>query len=368
MTARPASLGAPRIEIDLDKITHNARLLVGRLAPKGISVTGVTKAALGAPEVAEAMRRGGVRAIGDSRVENIETMRASAVPGPMTLIRAPMPSQVDRVIEAVDLSFNTEAVVIEALSESAGRHDRSHEIVLMVELGDLREGVLPADVVDLVRHTQRCPHIVLAGLGTNLACRSGVVPDRHNMSELSRLVEMVEATCDLELRVVSGGNSANLEWALQTDDTGRINDLRLGESIVLGCEPLHRRPLEGLHTDAFVLVAEVIESKRKPVQPWGEIAQAAFGEQAPRVGTGEVAQSLLAIGRQDVDPDGLVAPLGCQILGASSDHLIIETGDTICPVGTEVRFAMNYAALVRAMTSPFVAKVFSRPYPAMRLA
>ena len=33
----------PRLEIDLDKIHHNARTLVERLAKRGISVTGVTK-------------------------------------------------------------------------------------------------------------------------------------------------------------------------------------------------------------------------------------------------------------------------------------------------------------------------------------
>jgi predicted amino acid racemase len=35
---------APRLEIDLGKIQHNARTLVERLARRGISVTAVTKA------------------------------------------------------------------------------------------------------------------------------------------------------------------------------------------------------------------------------------------------------------------------------------------------------------------------------------
>ena len=147
----------------------------------------------------------------------------------------------------------------------------------MVELGDLREGVAVADVVDLAAACAICRGLRLAGIGTNLACQSGVVPDQHKMDELSRLAADVETAYGTGLSVVSGGNSANLEWALSTDDVGRVNELRLGEAILLGTEPLHRRPVTGLRTDAFTLTAEVIELKTKPAQPWGEIGESAFG-------------------------------------------------------------------------------------------
>ena len=158
---------------------------------------------------------------------------------------------------------------------------------------------------------------------------------------------------------VSGGNSANLNWALGTADTGRINDLRLGESILLGRETLHRQPIDGLHTDAITLVAEVIESKVKPSQPWGEIAQTAFGEKLPAADRGCILQIILAIGHQDTDPCGLHAPPGMEVLGHSSDHLVADAGSDRLSVGEEVRFQLNYSALVRAMTSPYVAKVIS---------
>ncbi len=134
-----------------------------------------------------------------------------------------------------------------------------------------------ADVIDLCRHVIRTPGVELAGLGTNLACQSGVAPDQHKMDELSRLAEKVESACDRGLSIISGGNSANLDWALSTADAGHVNDLRLGEAILLGTEPLHRRVLDGLRTDAFTLIAEVIEVKTKPALPWGDTAQAAFG-------------------------------------------------------------------------------------------
>ncbi len=350
-------MSAPRLEIDLYKIQLNARSLVQRLAVEGISVTGVTKATLGSPEIAGALLRGGVHALGDSRIENIEAMRRAHVPAAMTLIRSPMISQVERVVAHAESSFNTEIDVISKLSCAAQKLGKLHGIVLMVELGDLREGILPDDLESMVRQVLRFPNITLAGIGTNLACQSGVVPETTNMDELSGLAASIEATFGLELDIVSGGNSANLAWAFSDSDTGQVNNLRLGESILLGREPLHRQAIEGLHTDAITLVAEIIESKVKPSQPWGEIAQTAFGDKPLALDRGDISQSILAIGRQDTDPHGLTPPSGIEILGASSDHLIMNSGQEGLFVGAELRFQLNYSALVRAMTSPFVTKV-----------
>ncbi len=348
---------APRLEIDLGKIRHNAHTLVGRLADRNISVTGVTKAVLGSPEVAGAMLQAGVEGLGDSRIENIKAMGLAHVPGPMTLIRTPMLSQADQVVAHADLSFNTELDVISKLSSAARKAGRTHGIVLMVELGDLREGIMPGDLENTVRETLRFPNIALKGIGTNLACRSGVSPDARNMAELSVLANSIDAAFGPRLDIVSGGNSASLPWALSGADTGRVNNLRLGEALLLGCEPLHRQPIDGLHTDAVTLIAEVIEAKVKPSQPWGEIAQAAFGEAPPATDRGPIAQAILAIGRQDTDPCGLYPPPGIEILEASSDHLILDSGRSPLPIGAEIAFQLNYSALLRAMTSPFVAKV-----------
>ncbi|MCW5213689.1 hypothetical protein VU04_12405, partial [Desulfobulbus sp. TB] len=120
-------------------------------------------------------------------------------------------------------------------------------------------------------------------------------------------------------------------------------------------ETLHRRPIDGLHTDAITLIAEVIESKIKPSQPWGTIAQNAFGELPVTNDQGDVAQAILAIGRQDIDSHGLSAPPGITIMDSSSDHLIVRC-DSLLAIGTELPFQMNYSALTCAMTSPFVEK------------
>lgn len=349
---------SPSVELDLGKVGDNAAALVDLLGRSGLSLTGVTKAAMGQPEYANALLDAGVRTLADSRVENVERMRTAGIDAPVLLLRSPMLSQVDRVVASADVSCNTEMSILGALSRAATAASTNHGIMLMVELGDLREGILPKDLCSFVESMLPLRNLTLKGLGTNLACRSGIVPDERNMNELSELADLVETSFGITLDTVSGGNSANVDWLLTEPDVGRINDLRLGEAVLLGCEPLHRRPVPGLHTDAAMISAEVIESKWKPTRPTGTAAQAAFGEVGTAVDRGEIWQTIVAIGHQDTDPDGLTPPPGISILGASSDHLVLETPCRVPP--TEViQFIPTYGALVRAMTSPYVAKTWT---------
>ncbi len=360
-------MAAPRLEIDLNKIYYNTHELVTRLAKHDILVTGITKATLGSSEIANTMMQAGVKTLGDSRIENIKAMGLAEKDVlmrdiPMMLIRSPMLSQIKQVVRYADMSFNTEIEVIKKLSSEAEKQGCIHQILLMVELGDLREGIMPEDLIETVREVLRLPNIYLKGIGTNLACRSGASPDNTNMSTLSKLADSIDATFDLTLEIVSGGNSANLQWALSDieTDTGRINNLRLGEAILLGCETLQRRPIDGLHTNAITLVAEVIESKYKSSVPLGNIAETAFGKSPSVINHGTVKQTILAIGIQDIDPSGLQAPAGLKILAASSDHLLVESAKENLFIGQEITFQINYSALLRAMTSPFVSKVFTQ--------
>lgn len=353
-------MNAPRLEIDLAKISANAAALNSRLGARGVSISGVTKATLGCPRIGKAMLDAGVSAIADSRIENIERLRAGLGPEPsMILIRSPMLSQADRVVASADISFNTELAVVETLSKAARAARKRHGVVLMVELGDLREGIMPDELAAIVRQTLRLPNIELKGIGTNLACLSGTTPDAANMAALSELASAVEREFGLSLAIVSGGNSANIDWALGAAEMGRIDNLRLGEAILFGREALNRTAIDGLHTDAFTLFAEVIESRLKPSQPWGAIAQNAFGEVKHAPDRGVINQAILAIGRQDSDPPGLGLPSRMTMLGSSSDHLVLDTGTVRLAVGDEVRLGINYTTLLRAMTSPFVEKMMS---------
>lgn len=345
----------PRIEIDLGAIEHNTRVLASRLQRRGMGVTGVTKATLGSPDVAKAMLRGGATRLGDSRIENLEALREAGIREPLVLLRSPAPEWADNVVGTANISFVSDLDVVTALSVAAGKVAATHGIVLMVELGDLREGMMVADVLDAARTISRTRHLVLAGVGANLACRAGVIPGDDQMQQLGGVASAVKSMFGVAVPLISGGNSANLGWALGRGRVGAINDLRLGESILLGLDPLTRTPITGLRTDAFTLVAPVIESLTKPAAPWGARAQSAFGAVPATTGSGSIVQTIVALGRQDTDPDGLTPPVGVHVLASSSDHLVLETPARLAS-GTEVRFGVDYSALMRAMTSPFVAE------------
>ena len=351
-------MSSPRLEINLQKLHHNARTLVKRLTGQGIAVTGVRKATLGMVEIVHTWLGAGVGSIGESRIEAIEALVRSGITVPLLLVRSPMLSQVDRVVASASISCNTDLGVLNALAAAAKQQGRRHGVLLMVELGDLREGILPADLESVAQQILAMTNLQLMGIGTNLGCQNGIAPDAQNMGDLSRLTTALEQRFHLTLPWCSGGNSANLPWLAAGGDPARINHLRLGEALLLGREPLHRTAIPGLHTDAISLVAEVIEAKHKPSQPWGERGRTSF-EGSPRSPRREgsskhVQRALLALGEQDVDPAGLTPPRGTVIRGASSDHLVVESYGQRLAVGDEQRYQLSYSALLRAMTSPFV--------------
>ena len=351
-------MSTPRLEIRLDLLTDNATSLIDRLRARGITVCAVTKVTLGSPEIAAALMAAGATSLGESRVRNVETLRRGGVDAPVLLVRSPLLSEVDRVVRVTDVSCNSELATLHRLSETAQRQRRIHGVVLMVELGDLREGLMPGSLHAAAQRVVDLPGLTLRGIGTNLACQNGVVPDVDNMGELSALADGVEQRCSVRLDIVSGGNSSNIGWALDpASDIGRVNHLRLGESILLGTDPVDRSAIEGLRPDVFTLVAEVIESQTKPSQPWGSISYTAFGDGVePDASVRPMHRVIVALGEQDVDPTDLVPPAGFEILGASSDHLVLDAGDQVVSVGQELRFGIGYRALLRAMTSPFVTR------------
>jgi predicted amino acid racemase len=349
-------MSTPRIEIDLAKISHNARRLKELYGAKGIGLFGVTKAVCGNPAIAAVLVHAGIDTLADSRVDNIVRMRRAGIDAEFLLLRAPGPSQAEAVVTEADISLSSESAVVDLLAAVAAKKSKKHKLILMVELGDLREGLMPEDLLPAVERLHKRRGVVLAGIGTNLACFGGVVPDREKIELLSSLADDIEGRFGIDLEYVSGGNSANYEWFKSTEDVGRVNNLRLGESVYLGRETLRRSPIPGLYTDAFKLIAEVVEAKVKPSKPYGKICQDAFGNVPRFSDDGPMRRALLGLGLQDVAVSGLTPRLDIDIIGASSDYIIVNTKEEALEVGDEVELAVNYAALLSAMTSPYVEK------------
>jgi predicted amino acid racemase len=352
---------AATIVIDLDAIERNARTLVERLP--GIAITGVTKVACAEPEVAHALIRGGVAAIGDSRLRNLATLRRAGVTVPVWLIRAPQPAEALDAVRLADVSLNSEIETIAALDAACARLGEPHEVVLMVDVGDLREGVLPDDLPRLVEQVLALPHVKLAGIGVNLTCYGAIVPSVENIGQVVALAEEAEKVVGRKL-LVSGGNSGSLPLALSGAMPAGVTNLRVGESILLGLNTLTREPLiPELALDAFTVRAPVIECLVKPSLPVGEVAQDAYGRRPSFIDRGLRRRAICQVGRQDVVPEGLT-PLDprVEVLGASSDHLVLDVEALDAPpaLGDKISFRPSYACVLQAMTSPYVEKVFSR--------
>ena len=354
-----AGVNTPYLTIDLDKIEHNARTIVDLCDQHGIAVTGVTKGVCGYPDVARAMLRGGVTSIADSRLENIRRLGNAGIDTDFMLLRVPPLSAVDAVVESIDVSLNSELATLKDLSAAAIRAGKIHNVMLMVDLGDLHEGIWPDDVMTFVSQAINFDGIRIKGIGANLACFGGVVPSEENMNQLAELASVIEHRFSMTLEWVSGVNSSGLEMIASGKMPQRINHARIGEAILLGRETIHRKPWPGTVQDAFVLHAEIVELKQKPSLPVGERSEDAFGELVEFEDRGKILRALINVGREDIDIHG-ITPLDSRIdiLGGSSGYLVLDVFamEGNVAVGDELSFTLNYSALLTAMTSEYVTK------------
>lgn len=343
----------PLLTIDLSKIMHNAKVLSDCCAAQGIEVIGVTKCCQGALPVARAMLDGGVHGIGDSRLSSLSSLAKAGI-GPLTMLRQPMQGEIGKVVECVDVSLISELAAALLLSREAASRKKAHSVILMVEAGDSREGILPLELPEIVGKIRALPYIRLEGIGTNVACLQKAPPSTKNLELLLELSEEIRSEFSVEVPVISGGNSS----ALRLLETGQIphgiNQLRVGEGILLGQDTVTYEPVGGLYQDAFQLSAEVIEVREKPAT--GLAARMETGS-----ATSTRKQAVLALGRQDI-ADGDLEPMiaGMETLKTSSDHLVVALDN--CPqkirTGEVLTFIPSYFALLAAVTSPFVNKDF----------
>ncbi|MCX6363155.1 MAG: alanine/ornithine racemase family PLP-dependent enzyme [Actinobacteria bacterium] len=358
---RRDTLGTATVTVDLKKLRDNSRRVVSQLP--GIEVVAVTKVTCGSPQVARAMLAGGARALGESRLENAERLREAGITAPIWLLRAPTPELAGDTVRLTDVSLESELETVVALDNAAAAAGRRHAVVAMVDLGDLREGMMPAALPAFLERVNAMDHIDIAGIGVNLTCFGAIVPDEDNLGRLAELAARSEKQLGRPL-LVSGGNSSSIGMVTSGRMPAAVNTLRIGETIVLGVDTLTREPTLDLHLDAITVSAPVIECLVKPSLPSGISAQDAFGNRPTFTDRGERRRAICALGRQDAPPEGL-RPVDSRIevLGASSDHLILDVEDLERPpaLGESLGFVPNYAATLQLFTSPYVHKVFSPP-------
>lgn len=350
----------PRVEISLDKIKHNAEKLITLCNNNGINVAAVTKVFCGITEIGEILVEAGVSMLADSRIENLKRMKTINVP--KLLLRLPMISQAEEVVEFADISLNSELDTIKALSVKAVEKSTIHNIILMIDLGDLREGIIDEkEIYHSVEEIIELDGVNLIGIGTNLTCYGGVIPNEENLGRLVNIKEKIEKDFDMKLEIISGGNSSSLYLLKGIASIPKgINQLRLGESIVLGRETAYGNSIEDTYEDCFKLITEIIEIKEKPSLPIGEIGMDAFGKKPVFHDKGTRKRAICAIGKQDVSIDNIVPyDANITILGGSSDHLILDITESLSnyKVGDKISFNLSYGGILSTLTSEYVKKV-----------
>lgn len=344
----------PRVEINLAHLQHNVSKVVERCGSFGIQVAGVIKGATGLPEVARAFDKGGAAFIASSRLEQIEDAINAGIEKPMMLIRIPMLSEVKDVVRLADISLNSEFEVIKALNEEARIQGKLHKVILMADLGDLREGFWDKDeMIEVAEYIEnKMINIQLVGIGTNVGCYGSISPTVEKLEELVELDEKIEARLGRELEYISGGATSSLMRVWDKNIPERINMLRVGEGILLArdLDVFYGYDMSDLYQDVFRLKAEVIEVKDKPSYPVGTIAIDAFGHTPTYVDRGMRRRALLAMGKVDYGDPAELLPMekGIEVLGASSDHTIIDVEDAEkdYKVGDIMTFDICYATVV----------------------
>lgn len=347
----------PQLEFDLALLRSNADAVISRCRGMGIRVCGVIKGVDGLPEAARVLRAAGAAELGTSRLEQVARCRAAGVPGPWLLIRIPGLTELPDVVALCETSLQSEWPTLLALEEECLRQNKIHRVIVMTDLGDLREGFWDKkELVDVCERVERdLPHVQLAGIGVNLTCYGSTKPTPEKMNELVGLARQVEQRIGRKLEIVSGGATSSFTLVHWGTMPAGVNHLRIGEAILLGKDlqvDWGIRDMDYLRMDALTLRAEVVEVKDKPTYPIGEFAIDAFGRKPVYEDRGIRRRAILALGRADVGELESLIPRepGLTVIGGSSDHCIVDVED--CPrrlqVGDIVEFSLCYSHMLYA--------------------
>nr|WP_319395342.1 alanine racemase [uncultured Desulfobacter sp.] len=343
--------------LNLDKLRHNIRFLSRHCREHHLGITGIIKDPSADTKMIRPMMDLGFENIGISRVPDGPIANLLFPKRPI-YISLPSIHELPAIVQNFSTSFNSELAVIEQLNQTAIAMNQPHDILLMVDTGDLREGVMPDQVVETVRKIQqiRPRNINFAGIGTNLGCCAGTVPDEYNLGIMAELADRIESQLDIEVKTVSVGGSVMLKWMQHRQLPGRINNIRLGESLFLGTIPTINQMHPDLKTQVATFRSDIIEIREKLVAPPRYSGKDALGVQPQFTSRGMRKRAILNFGICDTSPSGLTPLIpGMEIVSINSNYTLADITD--CrhrfKIGDFVDFTMNYQAFLQSLISPF---------------
>ena len=350
-----------KISVNLNKIYENSITVQKNCELFGVNVAAVTKMHGASIEICNTLVESGIEIIADSRIENLAKIQN--LDCEKWLMRLPSISQCSDVVKLADVSFNSELDTIICLNNHAKQQNKIHNVILMYDLGDLREGYFDIDdLYGAISAILRLSNIRIAGIGTNLSCYGGIMPSEENLTQLAMVAKQTMDEYNIEYKYISGGNSTSYSLIRnQTFPKGEgINNLRIGDTIYLGRDMIERQFITGMHHDSFILQCEIIEVKEKPSIPIGIRGYAALNTQPEFIDRGIRKRAICSVGKQDIDLDIIPTDPNIKVLGASSDHLLLDIHDSeyAYKPGDMLTFSMLYTAIMRGFTSKYIDKEF----------
>lgn len=328
------------ISINLSKIAYNAEVLHSLLAEQDIHFTPVVKCVAGDKKILEMLIDLGFNHFAESRLENINKEFHDKCS--YLLLRPTPKKQYLELVENVKMSIQTEIQTIREINDIAGKLNKKHQIMLMIDWKDGREGVLTYDMLDYIKEIIAMKHIQFVGIAFNFMCFKSLAPTEDDIFAINQFVQAIENAIGFRLKIISGGNSSMLPQ-LMYNDLGRINELRIGEALFRGVDTTTYQPIPRLFQDAITLEAEIIEIKPRLLE----------GSQC-------YLQAILDIGYIDTVINKII-PLNdkVKIIGATSDHLMIDLGNQdFYQVGDMISFSLEYEALSQIMYHQKISKSY----------
>lgn len=352
-----------RVTIDLDALKHNLQVVNEMMDRHGATWTLVVKMLCGHADTLRALQSLGVRSMADSRLANLRAVERVVPDFESWYLRLPHRSAIPDIVSLADVSLNSETEIIEALDAEAKRQDRLHRIIVMIELGDLREGVLPGSLVKFYQRIFRLQNVDVLGIGANLGCLSGAVPNIDQFMQLVLYKELLELKFDHKLPMISGGSSIVLPMLESGQVPAGVNHFRIGEAVFLGSDLVNGGTLPGMRNDVITVEAEIVEIKEKGLMPLGDTTGVTpfepLDSEASAPGQ-RGYRAIVTIGQLDTEVGGLT-PLDSehQIAGASSDLTVVNVGPEPrdLRIGGSIRFRPSYGATLRLMNNQYMERV-----------
>lgn len=351
------------LKLHREKLKENYDYLDKLFKDNNIEWSIVTKLLCGNEKYIKEVLNLGIGEICDSRVSNLRKVKKINPEVQTVYIKPPAKRSIKDIIRFADVSFNSESTTIKLLSKEAVKQKKLHKVIIMIELGDLREGIMGEHLIDFYKSVFQLPNIEVVGIGSNLNCLHGVMPSQDKFVILSLYKQLIDSKFEKQIPWVTGGTSVVIPMLLNKTLPSSINHFRVGETLYFGADLVHGTTIPGMHNDVLKLYTEIIEITEKPVVPIGELAENPSGEtyKVDEENYGKKSyRAIIDIGLLDISPDYLIPDdPEIEIVNASSDMLILNLGETksTYKVGDLISFNLKYMGALSLLNSYYIEKI-----------